>query len=89
MQAQGLLKGGSEGCSIVAYGDRWYDTEALRFFDDEPVRHKLLDLMVSFFQCHLTLIEPKSGAMLKEWFVLAFFLHGIEWVSLQLVSFAG
>ena len=48
MRAEGLLMGGSEGCSILAFGDRWYDSEALRFFDDEPVRHKLLDLMVRF-----------------------------------------
>jgi len=46
MQAEGLLKGGSEGCSIVAYGDRWYNPDSVRFFDDEPVRHKLLDILV-------------------------------------------
>ena len=48
MQAEGLLKGGSEGCSIVAYGDRWYNSDSVRFFDDEPVRHKLLDILVCF-----------------------------------------
>lgn len=63
MLAQGLVKGGSEGCSIVAYGDRWYDSEALRFFDDEPVRHKLLDLMVSFHYCSLLSIEVINGVM--------------------------
>ena len=46
MQAAGLLKGGSEGCSIVGYGDRWYNSDSVRFFDDEPVRHKLLDFLV-------------------------------------------
>jgi len=48
MQAEGLLKGGSEGCSIVGYGDRWYNSDSVRFFDDEPVRHKLLDILVRF-----------------------------------------
>ena len=57
MLAEGILKGGSEGCSIVAYGDRWYDSEALRFFDDEPVRHKLLDLMVSLYPCLLFVLS--------------------------------
>ena len=46
MQAEGLLKGGSEGCSIVGYGDRWYNSDSVRFFDDEPIRHKLLDILV-------------------------------------------
>jgi UDP-3-O-[3-hydroxymyristoyl] N-acetylglucosamine deacetylase len=46
MQKEGLLKGGSEGCSIVGYGNRWYTADRVRFFDDEPVRHKLLDLLV-------------------------------------------
>ena len=46
MQGEGLLKGGSEGCSIVGYGDRWYNSDSVRFFDDEPVRHKLLDILV-------------------------------------------
>ncbi len=42
----GLAMGGSRDCSVVGYGDRWYDPGMVRFFDDEPARHKMVDLTV-------------------------------------------
>ena len=47
MRQQGLVKGGTAGSAIVGYGDRWYEPQLVRFMDDEPVRHKMLDLIVS------------------------------------------
>ena len=52
MRQQGLVKGGTDACAIVGYGDRWYEPQRVRFMDDEPVRHKMLDLIVSAI-CHL------------------------------------
>ena len=43
----GIMKGGSQGCAHTAYGDIWTNAQEVRFQDDEPVRHKLLDLLVS------------------------------------------
>ena len=45
----GLMKGGSEGCANNAHGDLWTDMESVRFPDNEPVRHKILDLLVSLW----------------------------------------
>lgn len=47
MRQMGLVKGGTEGCAIIGFGDRWREPDKVRFFDDEPVRHKMLDLIVS------------------------------------------
>ena len=47
MRQSGLVKGGTEASAIIGYGDRWYEPQQVRFFDDEPVRHKMLDLIVS------------------------------------------
>ena len=47
MRQQGMVKGGTDACAIVGYGDRWYEPQRVRFMDDEPVRHKMLDLIVS------------------------------------------
>ena len=47
MRQRGLVKGGTEGCAIIGHGDRWREPDKVRFFDDEPVRHKMLDLIVS------------------------------------------
>lgn len=47
MRQSGLVKGGTEACAIIGYGDRWYEPAQVRFLDDEPVRHKVLDLIVS------------------------------------------
>ena len=78
MLADGFLKGGSDGCSIVAYGDRWYDSEALRFFDDEPVRHKLLDLMVSSPQRLALYRLQNRNAWKWKWFSCYFLEVSID-----------
>lgn len=49
MRQRGLVKGGTEGCAIIGHGDRWREPDKVRFFDDEPVRHKMLDLIVSLY----------------------------------------
>eukprot|EP00195_Chlamydomonas_chlamydogama_P005783 CAMPEP_0202901626 /NCGR_PEP_ID=MMETSP1392-20130828/14362_1 /ASSEMBLY_ACC=CAM_ASM_000868 /TAXON_ID=225041 /ORGANISM="Chlamydomonas chlamydogama, Strain SAG 11-48b" /LENGTH=544 /DNA_ID=CAMNT_0049588215 /DNA_START=73 /DNA_END=1704 /DNA_ORIENTATION=+ len=41
----GFVKGGSEGCILVAFGDRWWDPQMLRHVDDEPARHTMVDLI--------------------------------------------
>jgi len=46
LRARGYVKGGTADCSIIAHGDRWYDPAQVRFPDDEPSRHKLVDLTV-------------------------------------------
>lgn len=46
LRARGYVKGGTADCSIIAHGDRWYDPAQVRFADDEPSRHKLVDLTV-------------------------------------------
>ena len=51
MRQRGLVKGGTEGCAIIGFGDRWREPDKVRFFDDEPVRHKMLDLIVSACCC--------------------------------------
>ena len=43
LRAQGLIRGGSSDSAIVCDAERWL-TGPLRF-DDEPARHKLLDLV--------------------------------------------
>lgn len=46
LRSRGYVKGGTADCSIIGYGDRWYDPKQVRFFDDEPARHRLVDLTV-------------------------------------------
>lgn len=48
LRQNGLVKGGTEACAIIGHGTRWYEPAQVRFFDDEPVRHKMQDLIVSF-----------------------------------------
>lgn len=45
MRDMGLLMGGTENCFVIGLGDRWYDPQMVRFHDDEPVRHKIVDLI--------------------------------------------
>lgn len=47
MRQRGLVKGGTEGSAIIGFGDRWREPDQVRFFNDEPVRHKMLDFIVS------------------------------------------
>eukprot|EP00798_Chlamydomonas_sp_ICE-L_P001914 gene1914-33327_t len=41
----GFLKGGTEGTMLIAFGERWWDPAMLRYVDDEPVRHSMVDLI--------------------------------------------
>ncbi|MEW5312073.1 MAG: hypothetical protein WDW38_003730 [Sanguina aurantia] len=45
MRDAGMMKGGSEGCVLVAYGERWYDPQMLRFPRDECVRYSMAALI--------------------------------------------
>ena len=44
---EGYLKGGTDDASVIGFGDRWYRPKDVRFYDDEPIRHRLCDLLVS------------------------------------------
>ena len=45
LREQGFLRGGTDGSVLVGYKDRWWDSSAVRFIDNEPVRHALADLI--------------------------------------------
>lgn len=52
LRRQGFIKGGTSDCCVMAYGDRWYDNTMVRYFDDEPVRHAIANLVVSTVAVH-------------------------------------
>lgn len=41
----GYFKAGTEGCMIIGHRDRWWNPEEVRFFDDEPVRRRICELI--------------------------------------------
>lgn len=45
LRRQGFVKGGTSDCCVMAYGERWYDNTMVRYFDDEPVRHAIANLV--------------------------------------------
>ncbi len=45
VHAQGFLRAGTENTHVIGFGERWWDPENVRFFDDEPSRHAILDLI--------------------------------------------
>jgi hypothetical protein len=47
LRSKSLIKGGTIGSALVAYGYQWYEEQIVRFPVDEPARHKVLDLTVS------------------------------------------
>ena len=52
LRARGLIKGGTVGAALIAYGHGWYEPDLLHFEADEPARHKIIDLTVrAFFLC--------------------------------------
>ncbi|KAK9904226.1 hypothetical protein WJX75_007256 [Coccomyxa subellipsoidea] len=44
LRSRGLIKGGTIGAALIAYGNDWYEEGIVRFYDDEPARHKIVDL---------------------------------------------
>ena len=46
LRSRGLIKGGTIGAALIAYGSDWYEDGIVRFYDDEPARHKIVDLTV-------------------------------------------
>lgn len=67
MRQRGLVKGGTEGCAIIGFGDRWREPDQVRFFNDEPVRHKLLD-----FIGDLSLAAEKGHAGIPQGHIVAY-----------------
>ena len=63
MRQNGLVKGGTEACAIIGYGNRWYEPGQVRFMDDEPVRHKMLDLIVSSSKPHILLLIDLANTL--------------------------
>ena len=63
MQAAGLAKGGSLENAVVVNGDKVLNEEGLRF-DDEFVRHKMLDIVGDFallglpMKGHIIAVKP-------------------------------
>ena len=45
MHSEGYMKAGSESVVIIGDGTEWYDEDLLSYSFDEPVRHKILDLI--------------------------------------------
>jgi len=45
MRDMGLLKAGSEGAVLIAFGDRWYDNNMVRFQEAEQARHEAVMLV--------------------------------------------
>ena len=50
---EGYLKGGTDDASVIGFGDRWYRPKDIRFYNDEPIRHRLGDLLVSALMLQL------------------------------------
>ncbi|BDA45737.1 probable UDP-3-O-acyl-N-acetylglucosamine deacetylase 5, m [Coccomyxa sp. Obi] len=44
LRSRGLIKGGTIGAALIAYGSDWYEDGIARFYDDEPARHRIVDL---------------------------------------------
>lgn len=63
----GFVKGGTADCTVIAFGPRWYDTTKVRFFDDEPSRHRMVDLVGD-----LALLATDGGSGLPTGHVMAF-----------------
>ena len=46
LRAEGYVRGGTSDCTVIGFDSRWYDPQKVRFFDDEPSRHRMMDLAV-------------------------------------------
>ncbi|GAX81596.1 hypothetical protein CEUSTIGMA_g9024.t1 [Chlamydomonas eustigma] len=45
LREMGYMKGGTEGCVLIAHGDRWWDPNLVRHVYNEPVRHAMVELL--------------------------------------------
>ncbi|KAK9847002.1 hypothetical protein WJX84_008281 [Apatococcus fuscideae] len=59
MREAGYIQGGTEGCCIIGFGDRWYDESRVRYINDEPCRHKMCNLVGDL----ALLAQPGRGGM--------------------------
>lgn len=59
LRARGLIKGGTVGVALIGYGWGWYEADIVHFEDDEPARHRIIDLTVrpSVFHQSLQLVR--------------------------------
>ena len=60
MREAGYIRGGTEGCCIIGFGDRWYDESRVRYINDEPARHKMCNLIVSTHADRLLPSPPQA-----------------------------
>lgn len=72
LRARGMVRGGTIGAALIAYGHDWYELDAVRFYSSEPARHKVVDLTVRELDYHFC--QPSrcgelgcgSGAMVQK-----------------------
>jgi hypothetical protein len=43
------------GVALIAYGWGWYEADIVHFEDDEPARHRIIDLTVRLSTFHQSL----------------------------------
>lgn len=67
LRKDGFVKGGTADCTCIGFGPRWYDTSKVRFFDDEPSRHKMVDLAGD-----LALLASEGNSGMPTGHVMAF-----------------
>lgn len=41
----GYVQGGTEGIALIGHRESWWEADSIRYYPDEPVRHKLVDLI--------------------------------------------
>ncbi len=46
LRSRGLIRAGTIDCAIIGYGHDWYELDPVRFYEDEPARHLVVDLTV-------------------------------------------
>eukprot|EP00891_Asterochloris_glomerata_P004694 jgi/Astpho2/4694/Aster-00253 len=64
---EGYLKGGTDDASVIGFRDRWYRPKDVRFYDDEPIRHRLCDLLGD-----LALLAKNGNAGMPRGHVVAY-----------------
>ena len=67
LRARGLIKGGTVGAALIAYGHGWYEPDILHFEADEPARHKIIDLTVRLPSYAVDTSSILSGNSTKQW----------------------
>ncbi len=89
LRAAGLARGGSLDNSVVVEGDRVVNEEGLRY-DDEFVRHKILDCVGDLYLAGAPIIgrvsAERSGHRLNNQLLRALFARRTAWRSVELTE---